>query len=149
MNPSNSTTAISSSSSSGGGACEKALIKIIVLGCSNVGKTSIMERFATGKFTGNKIDVREQMAESERVDTNPILAWCRDNSYGHIETSAKDGNNIEAAMLAITALALESLRNKNRTGGGSGASSMGEGSQRGLKLDEKYSPKRSSCLSCS
>lgn len=96
---------------------------------------------------GNKIDVREQKTESERVDTNPILNWCRDNSYGHIETSAKDGNNIEAAMLAITALALESLRNKNR--GGSAVSSMGEGSQRGLKLDEKYAPKRSSCLSCS
>lgn len=179
---------------------EKALIKIIVLGCSNVGKTSLMERFATGRFSGirrptvgsdfmtkkieihdievslqiwdtagqerfhqatignsfyrgshgallvydvnddksaeqisqwrdecvnksdnntffpivvigNKIDIRDSLPpDVPRVDQSSIVDWCRENSYGHIETSAKDGFGVEAAMMAITALALESQR---------------------------------------
>jgi GTPase SAR1 family protein len=41
-----------SSSQAKEGVKEKALIKVIVLGCANVGKTSIMERYAlrTSRF---------------------------------------------------------------------------------------------------
>ena len=33
------------------------------------------------------------------------------NTYGHLETSAKDGSGLEAAMQSITLLALEAKRN--------------------------------------
>lgn len=59
---------------------------------------------------GNKTDIRDATVESARIDQGTILSWCRENSYGHIETSAKDGNGVDAAMMAITALALESQR---------------------------------------
>lgn len=178
---------------------QRTLIKIIVLGTSNVGKTAIMTRFATGKFSdlrkptigadfmtkrlllhdiettlqiwdtagqerfhqgsigssfyrgasgallvydvnneksfeqlsmwrdeclnhkggreayfpivviGNKIDIRDEMEQSLRVDQSPVIEWCRENSYGHIETSAKDGKGVEAAMMAIAGLSLEAL----------------------------------------
>jgi Ras-related protein Rab-7A len=179
---------------------EQVRIKVIVLGCANVGKTSIMERFATGKFSGirrptlgadfmskkldihdcivnlqiwdtagqerfhqgslgssfyrgahgallvydvnnaksieqismweneclskhessnffpiviigNKVDMRESIDPSQRVDQAPLLAWCRERAYGHVETSAKDGSGVQAAILVITALALEYERN--------------------------------------
>lgn len=183
---------------------ENVKIKVIVLGCANVGKTSIMERFATGKFSGirrptvgadfmskkieihdamvnlqiwdtagqerfhqgslsssfyrgshgallvydvnneksmeqvqmwrdeclaryegeaffpivvigNKVDIRDQQTDiSARADQAPILSWCQENSYGHIETSAKDGNGVQAAIMAITALALEFQRTAPR-----------------------------------
>lgn len=50
---------------------------------------------------GNKIDMRDAMDESLRVDQSAVRTWCVDNSYGHIETSAKDGIGIEAAMMAV------------------------------------------------
>lgn len=59
----------------------------------------------------NKIDIRDATPASERIDQSAVLNWCRDNSYGHIETSAKDGHGVEAAMMAIIGLALESQRN--------------------------------------
>ncbi len=40
-------------------------------------------------FTGNKVDIREVTPEEDRVDQSVILSWCREQSYGHIETSAK------------------------------------------------------------
>lgn len=56
---------------------------------------------------GNMIDIRETIPEDMRVDQSPLLQWCRENSYGHIETSAKDGSGVEAAMHGIVGLALE------------------------------------------
>ena len=41
------------------------------------------------------------MEQSLRVDQSPVIEWCRENSYGHIETSAKDGKGVEAAMMAV------------------------------------------------
>mmetsp|Transcript_13762 Transcript_13762/g.13308 ORF Transcript_13762/g.13308 Transcript_13762/m.13308 type:complete len:266 (+) Transcript_13762:145-942(+) len=39
-----------------------------------------------------------------------VLQWCRKNSYGHLETSARDNIGIETAILAITGLALEAYK---------------------------------------
>ena len=55
---------------------------------------------------GNKIDLRDQLDESKRISQTSVIAWCRENAYGHIETSAKDDRGVQAAMLAISALAL-------------------------------------------
>lgn len=87
---------------------------------------------------GNKIDIRENTPEHERINQSGILQWCRDNSYGHIETSAKDGLGVEAAMIAVIGLALENLRNRKDK----------ENSQKeSLKLSEMYEPKKSGCCS--
>lgn len=101
---------------------------------------------------GNKIDIREQTPEAQRVDLTNILSWCRELGYGHIETSAKDGNGVEAAMLAITALALEAQRNKPRTATARISSvdgGQGQGQGQRVKLtalgDAKYEPKRGAC----
>jgi Ras-related protein Rab-7A len=40
---------------------------------------------------GNKVDIREATDEADRVDQSPVSIWCKENSLGHIETSAKDG----------------------------------------------------------
>ena len=61
---------------------------------------------------GNKLDLKviTNNTNDDDNDENQIVQWCRDNSYGHIETSAKDGLGVEAAMLAISGLALEAKR---------------------------------------
>lgn len=90
---------------------------------------------------GNKIDIRDSKPEEERVDVSSILSWCRENGYGHVETSAKDGNGVEAAMLAITALALESQRGKPRVS--TRMQSVDNGQR--VRLDSKYTPKDKGC----
>lgn len=92
---------------------------------------------------GNKIDIRDSLPEDQRVDVSGILSWCRDNSYGHVETSAKDGNGVEAAMMAITALALESQRSKSRSI--STRSQTVSDLNARVRLDSKFEPKRSGC----
>lgn len=41
-----------------------------------------------------------------------VAGWCSENCYGHVETSAKEGNGVEAAMMAIAALSLEAHKSK-------------------------------------
>lgn len=49
--------------------------------------------------------------DTELKDSQSIvLQWCRRNSYGHLETSCRDNIGIEAAILAITGLALEAYK---------------------------------------
>jgi len=214
---------------------EKALIKIIVLGSSNVGKTALMTRFTTGKFSdlrrptvgadfmtkrieihdidvclqvwdtagqerfhqgsigssfyrgahgamlvydvnneksieqlalwkseclahvedpdyfpivviGNKVDVRDVTDEADRIDQSTVLGWCKDNSYGHIETSAKEGMGVEAAMSAIAALALEAQRSPVVVQRKRMSSTASKGT---IRLDNMYEKKKSSmCGSC-
>ncbi len=97
---------------------------------------------------GNKIDIRDATPPEARIDQSGILQWCRDNSYGHIETSAKDGYGVEAAMMAIVGLALECQRNanggRNVTAGGNGSGGLGAEDGR-IRLSEKYEPKKSGC----
>lgn len=44
---------------------------------------------------GNKMDLKSEL---NTIDQSEVLNWCRDNGYGHIETSAKDGVGVQAAM---------------------------------------------------
>ena len=92
---------------------------------------------------GNKTDIRDASHISERIDQSHILSWCREHSYGHIETSAKDGFGVDAAMLAITALALESQR-------ASPPPPRSQSTSQKVDLSKKYEPKKSGyCESCS
>lgn len=93
---------------------------------------------------GNKVDLRDATNESERIDQSLVKHWCADNSYGHIETSAKEGVGVEAAMGAIAALAVEVQKSpiavKKRT-----ASVV----NKKIKLDQLYQKKSSSyCEGC-
>jgi Ras-related protein Rab-7A len=60
---------------------------------------------------GNKTD---QRTPESTYDQSMVLKWCRDNEYGHIETSAKDETGVQAAMTAIAALALEQQKSSSR-----------------------------------
>lgn len=97
---------------------------------------------------GNKVDLREQTKPEDRVDQREILTWCRDNSYGHIETSAKDGLGVEAAMMAITGLALEAKRVAERNAQSS-AKESGRSTSTAVKLNTLYEPKKKGlCEGC-
>jgi GTPase SAR1 family protein len=90
---------------------------------------------------GNKIDLREGIPQSERVDQAQISQWCRDQGYGHIETSAKEGSGVEAAMMAVVGLALEAQRNSIRP-----STSVKDK----IELKTMYEPKKNgACGNCS
>lgn len=100
---------------------------------------------------GNKVDLRELAKPEDRVDQREILTWCRDQSYGHIETSAKDGLGVEAAMIAITGLALEAKRMAKRQDAapGSGRSISRTDTQDRMRLTSLYEPKKKGlCEGC-
>ena len=84
---------------------------------------------------GNKTDLRTDIVNDE---DNQILSWCRDQSYGHIETSAKDGVGVEAAMLAITCLALEAKRDAKKHGSKAISNEK-------VDLNKMFEPKKRDC----
>lgn len=94
----------------------------------------------------NKIDLRSESSP----DNSEVVAWCTDNYYGHIETSAKDDIGVAAAMNAIASLALEALRShadkadlRSPSGIGAGSSASNRDT---LTLENRYDkPKSSSC----
>lgn len=99
---------------------------------------------------GNKTDLRDALPENERLDQSSILQWCRENQYGHVETCAKDGHGVEAAMIAIVALALENQKQYIQAHGPSGtngpsAGSSGNGRGKTVELSKKYEKQSSGC----
>jgi len=60
-------------------------------------------------IAGNKADLKND----DNNGNNDIITFCKDHNFGHIETSAKDSfESVEAALLAVTSLALTKYRNK-------------------------------------
>ena len=58
---------------------------------------------------GNKADLKND----DNNDNNEIITFCKEHDFGHIETSAKDSfESVEAALLAVTSLALTQYRKK-------------------------------------
>jgi Ras-related protein Rab-7A len=94
---------------------------------------------------GNKTDIRDAMPECERPDQSDVLGWCRQNSYGHIETSAKDGQGVEAAMMAIVALALENQRHYFQLHHKHGSKADSTSSSATVDLSKKYEQQNSGC----
>jgi Ras-related protein Rab-7A len=102
---------------------------------------------------GNKVDLRELAKPEDRIDQRDILTWCQDQSYGHIETSAKDGLGVEAAMIAITGLALEAkrtaLRNTAMSSLSSNNSTIRGSTSEKVRLNSLYEPKKKGfCEGC-
>lgn len=75
-----------------------------------------------------------------------VLQWCRNNSYGHLETSAKDDIGIEAAMQTIAALALEAYKTNPKN---DESSKKANSNSKKINLNDLYAPKsKSSCDTC-
>lgn len=53
---------------------------------------------------GNKTDVNE---ENRLVSRERALQWCEENKIEHLETSAKDGTNVDEAFVAIVKKTME------------------------------------------
>lgn len=60
-----------------------------------------------------ELDLEIDQEEIECKDPQlSVLQWCRRNSYGHLETSARDNIGIETAMLTIAGLALQAYKSR-------------------------------------
>ncbi len=86
---------------------------------------------------GNKTDLRTDENAAYQAG---ILDWCKENYYGHIETSARDGTGVTAAMQAITILALQYHQMTTH--------SSRVDSVNTIKLDELYNTPKSNCHIC-
>ena len=91
--------------------------------------------------------VGDDQEEAECKDSQQtVLQWCRNNSYGHLETSAKDDIGIQTAMQTIAALALEAYKTNPKNEENSKKTTS---NTRKINLNELYAPKsKSACDTC-
>ena len=61
----------------------------------------------------NKVDL--DLAWSG-IDNEKVAGWCSDHGIGLLETSAKDGSGVDAAMQAVAMLALDEHKKRERLG---------------------------------
>ena len=99
---------------------------------------------------GNKVDLRasDGGAASRSTDQSAVLAWCSDNGYGHIETSARDGTGVRAAMEAIAALALDAQRHRRHQQAQAACDGRGarnNNRSENIRIDSLYSAQNSGC----
>uniref|UniRef100_A0A8B9LE50 RAB7a, member RAS oncogene family n=1 Tax=Astyanax mexicanus TaxID=7994 RepID=A0A8B9LE50_ASTMX len=98
---------------------KKVLLKVIILGDSGVGKTSLMNQYVNKKFSnqykatiGADFLTKEVMVEDRlvtmQVTTKRAQAWCQSkNNMPYFETSAKEAINVEQAFQTIARNALK------------------------------------------
>uniref|UniRef100_A0A4W4F2P8 RAB7a, member RAS oncogene family n=1 Tax=Electrophorus electricus TaxID=8005 RepID=A0A4W4F2P8_ELEEL len=98
---------------------KKVLLKVIILGDSGVGKTSLMNQYVNKKFSsqykatiGADFLTKEVMVEDRlvtmQVTTKRAQAWCQSKSnMPYFETSAKEAINVEQAFKTIASNALK------------------------------------------
>uniref|UniRef100_A0A8D3CQU0 RAB7A, member RAS onco family n=1 Tax=Scophthalmus maximus TaxID=52904 RepID=A0A8D3CQU0_SCOMX len=98
---------------------KKVLLKVIILGDSVVGKTSLMNQYVNKKFSnqykatiGADFLTKEVMVDDRlvtmQVTTKRAQAWCQSkNNIPYFETSAKEAVNVEQAFQTIARNALK------------------------------------------
>uniref|UniRef100_A0A8C9SXA8 RAB7b, member RAS oncogene family n=1 Tax=Scleropages formosus TaxID=113540 RepID=A0A8C9SXA8_SCLFO len=98
---------------------KKVLLKVIILGDSGVGKTSLMNQYVNKKFSnqykatiGADFLTKEVMVDDRlvtmQVTTKRAQAWCQSkNSIPYFETSAKEAINVDQAFQTIARNALK------------------------------------------
>lgn len=98
-------------------------------------------------FTGESSQASDDQEEAECKDSQQtVLQWCRNNSYGHLETSAKDDIGIQAAMQTIAALALEAYKTNPKNEENSKKIST---NSKKINLNDLYAPKsKNACDTC-
>uniref|UniRef100_A0A8C9EI78 RAB7A, member RAS oncogene family n=1 Tax=Pavo cristatus TaxID=9049 RepID=A0A8C9EI78_PAVCR len=101
---------------------KKVLLKVIILGDSGVGKTSLMNQYVNKKFSnqykatiGADFLTKEVMVDDRlvtmQVTTKRAQAWCYSkNNIPYFETSAKEAINVEQAFQTIARNALKQVR---------------------------------------
>uniref|UniRef100_A0A3B3S3Y1 RAB7b, member RAS oncogene family n=1 Tax=Paramormyrops kingsleyae TaxID=1676925 RepID=A0A3B3S3Y1_9TELE len=98
---------------------KKVLLKVIILGDSGVGKTSLMNQYVNKKFSnqykatiGADFLTKEVMVDDRlvtmQVTTKRAQAWCQSkNGIPYFETSAKEAINVDQAFQTIARNALK------------------------------------------
>ncbi|KTF71729.1 hypothetical protein cypCar_00028727 [Cyprinus carpio] len=98
---------------------KKVLLKVIILGDSGVGKTSLMNQYVNKKFSnqykatiGADFLTKEVMVDDRlvtmQVTTKRAQAWCQSKSnIPYFETSAKEAINVDQAFQTIARNALK------------------------------------------
>uniref|UniRef100_A0A3Q4G5X2 RAB7A, member RAS onco family n=1 Tax=Neolamprologus brichardi TaxID=32507 RepID=A0A3Q4G5X2_NEOBR len=98
---------------------KRALLKVVILGDSFVGKTSLMNQYVNKKFSnqykttiGADFLTKEVMVGDQvvvlQVTTKRAQAWCQSkNNIPYFETSAKDTTNLEQAFQTIASNTLK------------------------------------------
>uniref|UniRef100_A0AAY5L2U9 Ras-related protein Rab-7a n=1 Tax=Esox lucius TaxID=8010 RepID=A0AAY5L2U9_ESOLU len=98
---------------------KKVLLKVIILGDSGVGKTSLMNQYVNKKFSnqykatiGADFLTKEVMVDDRlvtmQVTTKRAQAWCASKSnIPYFETSAKEAINVDQAFQTIARNALK------------------------------------------
>uniref|UniRef100_A0AAY4BM68 Uncharacterized protein n=1 Tax=Denticeps clupeoides TaxID=299321 RepID=A0AAY4BM68_9TELE len=98
---------------------KKVLLKVIILGDSGVGKTSLMNQYVNKKFSnqykatiGADFLTKEVMVDDRlvtmQVPTKRAQAWCQSKSnIPYFETSAKEAINVDQAFQTIARNALK------------------------------------------
>uniref|UniRef100_A0A8C2EC04 Ras-related protein Rab-7a-like n=1 Tax=Cyprinus carpio TaxID=7962 RepID=A0A8C2EC04_CYPCA len=100
---------------------KKVLLKVIILGDSGVGKTSLMNQYVNNKFSnqykatiGADFLTKEVMVDDRlvtmQVTTKRAQAWCQSkNNIPYFETSAKEAINVDQAFQTIARNALKQV----------------------------------------
>uniref|UniRef100_A0A8C1N7S1 RAB7b, member RAS oncogene family n=1 Tax=Cyprinus carpio TaxID=7962 RepID=A0A8C1N7S1_CYPCA len=101
---------------------KKVLLKVIILGDSGVGKTSLMNQYVNNKFSnqykatiGADFLTKEVMVDDRlvtmQVTTKRAQAWCQSkNNIPYFETSAKEAINVDQAFQTIARNALKQVQ---------------------------------------
>uniref|UniRef100_A0A3Q0SYJ5 RAB7A, member RAS oncogene family n=1 Tax=Amphilophus citrinellus TaxID=61819 RepID=A0A3Q0SYJ5_AMPCI len=98
---------------------KKVLLKVIILGDSGVGKTSLMNQYVIKRFSNQykatigadfltkEVTVDDRLITMQ-VTTKRAQAWCQSkNNIPYFETSAKDSTNVEQAFKTVARNALK------------------------------------------
>ena len=106
-------------------------------------RDELMNRMGNDKYlpivvVGNKIDILRGDIGLNQID---VHAWCQENKYGYVETSAKDDLGVHAAITAVVALAIEQIKVSRGHG-------QAESATDGINLSDMYSKPESSCSGC-
>lgn len=111
-------------------------------------ETPDTDKEAANILNSNELSLSgDEQEDAECKDSQlTVLQWCKNNSYGHLETSAKEDIGIQAAMQTIAALALEAFKTnpKNEENPKKNISTINI-----INLDKMYAPKsKSACGNC-
>jgi hypothetical protein len=88
---------------------------IVVVGNKTDLRVNPNEKINSDDNIMDSIRISETDYGDNRNSCEKVEIWCREQGYGLVETSCKDGYGVEAAMFSIAALSLEGKRRGDTT----------------------------------